>query len=580
MSKEIEKKIIDALDAVENNKGTQTETVENNSAIPEEIENGKLNFKFYFKEGSDDGAVHFDVNFRRGRESKTLKDYTLQNCSELLRILNSAGFLFGEENEGRFDAWIKLQINNEDCFVKKHCNIGWDSIQDEDESIQEIRLQDIYTKEGAIDSEYCGELRDKVGIKGTLESYIEGIKKLVIGNPKLEVALVAGFTGFLTQAMHIEKEDDCNIVFNFTGKSSKGKTTTTKLALTPFGRPQDLMRNFNETQARSEVSMESYGIIPYIMDDKLTGYDVNKRADIKSIVTEIMALSEGNVKRRYGDKKDGKFYCPVLMSTEESIADAISNTTKRGSYYRFLEVECLNDLTKDGEHAEQLDRFMSKNYGLAGEVFAEYLIERYTTESLVDEYMGFVANIRKESCCSHRVAKRKGVILFTAKLVNECLDIGIDIAKLNEMLDKQIDSAFQKSNKTLYVLKELHEYIEKHKKYFTTRKIFNREKFMGIYECDSTNKTKQLTIEPSAFNHIINGGTPSEYFKFIKKDNDNSNVNIGSNEGVKIIKAWKAKGYVLSGGSHGSTFKNTSGRTIDGRQRQVYIIDFTCLDDI
>ncbi len=71
MSKEIEKKIIDALDAVENNKGTQTETVENNSAIPEEIENGKLNFKFYFKEGSDDGgAVHFDVNFRRGRESK------------------------------------------------------------------------------------------------------------------------------------------------------------------------------------------------------------------------------------------------------------------------------------------------------------------------------------------------------------------------------------------------------------------------------------------------------------------------------------------------------------------------------
>ncbi len=61
MSKEIEKKIIDALDAVENNKGTQTETVENNSAIPEEIENGKLNFKFYFKEGSDDGGRYISM---------------------------------------------------------------------------------------------------------------------------------------------------------------------------------------------------------------------------------------------------------------------------------------------------------------------------------------------------------------------------------------------------------------------------------------------------------------------------------------------------------------------------------------
>lgn len=37
-----------------------------------------------------------------------------------------------------------------------------------------------------------------------------------------------------------------------------------------------------------------------------------------------------------------------------SIADAIADTSKKGTYYRFIEIECNNDLTKSGEHAEEL----------------------------------------------------------------------------------------------------------------------------------------------------------------------------------------------------------------------------------
>ena len=570
----------------ENSEGNKNEDGNTSNIIqtPEDIENGSLKFDFYFKEGSEDGAVYFDVSFKRGRKITRKKDYNMQTASKLLKELNAAGYILGEENCEKFKHWIRVQVRQEDKFIKKHCNIGWDSIETDDGKMeQEIRLQDIYTKDGSLGSEYCGELKGKLGMKGTLESYVEGIRELVIGNPKLETALVTGFSGFITQALDIEQVDDCNIVLNYTGKTSKGKTTTSKLALTPFGKPKNLIRNFNETIASSEISMASFGIIPYIMDDKTAGYDINQKSNKNNLIKEIMALSDGDVKRRFNDREDKRFYCPVVMSTEESIADAIADTTKKGAYYRFIEIECNNDLTNSGEHAEELDEFMDNNYGEAGEKFANYLIERYNTSTLVDEYFDVVSTIRNKKGSNHRVAKRLAVIIFTAQLVSECFDLNIDIEKLLEMLNQQVNRAFEKSNKILAELKRLHDYVNDNQKYFTSRKEYTSVNCLGIYDYDSTNKEKQLLIESTPFKHIINGGTPKDYFKLIEeneKSDNKVNIIIKSNLANSLIKAWKEKGYVVSGGRHGITSKNTSGRTLDGKQRQVYIIDFKALEDI
>lgn len=559
------------------------DTTGNIDATPEDIKNGSLKFDFYFKEGSEaEGVVYFDVSFKRGRKITRRKDYNMQTASKLLKELNAAGYLLGEKNCEEFKYWIIAQIKKEEQFIKKHCNIGWDSIETADGKIeQEIRLQDIYTKEGSLGSEYCGDLKGKIDKKGTLKSYVDGIRELVIGNPKLETALITGFSGFLTQALSIEQKDDYNIVVNFTGKTSTGKTTTSKLALIPFGKPKNLMRSFNETQARSEISMSNFGIIPYIMDDKTAGSNIKQRVGIESLITEIMALSDGDVKRRYHDKEDKKFYCPVVMSTEDSIAEAIADTTKKGAYYRFIEIECNKDLTDSGEHAEKLDEFMDANYGVAGEEFAKYLAGIYSTQTMVEDYLDVVANIRNRKGSNHRAAKRQAVLMFTAQLMNECFNFNIDTDKLLKMLDEQFMKSFEKSNKILAELKRLHDYINDNQKYFKSFKEFNREKCLGIYDYDSTNNSKQLIIETVAFNHIINGGTPAEYFSFNDKAKDyKDNIDIGSNLGSKLIRVWKSKGYVVSGGSHGKTIKSTSGRTIDGKQRQVYIIDFKELENI
>lgn len=579
-----------ALTVVMEGKGEGTESNETGNGYtdnviqtPKDIENGSLKFDFYYKEGSEDeGAVYFDVNFKQGRNIVRRKDYNLQTAPKLLKELNAAGYLLEESDWTNFTKWLNAQIKLENKFIKKHCNIGWDSIETYDGKIeQEIRLQDIYTKDGSLGSEYCGELRGKIDKKGTLKSYVEGIRELVIDKPKLETAFITGFSGFLTQALSIEQKDDYNIVVNFTGKTSTGKTTTSKLALTPFGKPKNLIRSFNETQARSEISMSNFGVIPYIMDDKTAGSNIKQRVGIENLITEIMALSEGDVKRRYHDKEEKKFYCPVVMSTEESIAEAIADTTKKGAYYRFIEIECNGDLTDSGDHAEKLDEFMNTNYGVAGEEFANFLIERYNTETLVNDYLDVVYSIRNRKGTNHRAAKRQAVLIFTAKLVNECFDLNIDIDKLLKMLDVQLMKSFEKSNKVLAELKRLHKYINDNQTYFKSLKEFKRTECLGIYDFDSTNQSKQLIIETAAFNHIINGGKPNDYFSFSNKEiDDQEDIDIGSNLGSKLIKAWKSKGYVVSGGSHGITSKNTSGRTIDGKQRQVYIIDFQVLKNI
>ena len=60
-----------------------------------------------------------------------------------------------------------------------------------------------------------------------------------------------------------------------------------------------------------------------------------------------------------------------------------------------------------------------------------------------------------------------------------------------------------------------------------------------------------------------------------KTKDDEGNIDIGSNKGTKLIKAWKAEGYILSGGSHGITSKEYIWKKIRWEnKRQVYIIDF------
>ncbi len=68
----------------------------NKDATPKDIKNGSLKFDFYFKEGSEDGAVYFDVSFKRGRKITRKKDYNMQTASKLLKELNAAGYLLEE----------------------------------------------------------------------------------------------------------------------------------------------------------------------------------------------------------------------------------------------------------------------------------------------------------------------------------------------------------------------------------------------------------------------------------------------------------------------------------------------------
>ena len=88
MEKNLKELTEKALAEVKENKGyiigrsnTGNGEAGNINQTPEDIKNGKLKFDFYFKEGSEDGAVYFDVSFKRGRKTTRIVDYNLQTAS-------------------------------------------------------------------------------------------------------------------------------------------------------------------------------------------------------------------------------------------------------------------------------------------------------------------------------------------------------------------------------------------------------------------------------------------------------------------------------------------------------------------
>lgn len=89
MEKNYEKFTKTALTEVMKGKGEGTESNEignsdtdNIKVTPKDIQNGSLKFDFYYKEGSEDeGAVYFDVNFKKGRNIVRRKDYNLQKAT-------------------------------------------------------------------------------------------------------------------------------------------------------------------------------------------------------------------------------------------------------------------------------------------------------------------------------------------------------------------------------------------------------------------------------------------------------------------------------------------------------------------
>ncbi|MFQ9698148.1 MAG: DUF927 domain-containing protein, partial [Zhenhengia sp.] len=282
------------------------------------------------------------------------------------------------------------------------------------------------------DSSYIGSLDLKT--KGTLQAWQEGITKEVIGYTPLEFTLCIGVAAILIGYL---KDIEDSLIINLYNDSSKGKTTACMVAASisynpRFGR-NSLMTTWNNTENYlMGLLSDNYGMLTVLDEASLI-----KSKDISTVLYTLASGVEKGRMNSMAQLKDARVWNTCILSTGEH---ALEELTNQNSGLRVRKLEYGDVVwTKDADHSDRLKAVVTDNYGLAGLEIAKYLAnENYSR--IEQEYLDYVKVFFKHCTCqnelTHRIAKKQGLILYSAKLSNEVLGLNINEEKLLAFLNQ------------------------------------------------------------------------------------------------------------------------------------------------
>lgn len=212
---------------------------------------------------------------------------------------------------------------------------------------------------------------------GTLAQW-NAIVRLCVGNPLLIVALCAAFASAL---LHPFGRNAFGI--SFVGRSSTGKTTALRLALSLFDSPSNLA-NWVSTANGLEALAAQHSHMPLVLDEiGLASREVMSDAAYR--------LTNGSGKLRAS--RDGSLASVTHISSvsltagEESVVDRIEQggrQAKLGQFARFTALNTdyphgafaeLHGESDGGALAKKITRMVQATYGVAWEPFVKYLAE-------------------------------------------------------------------------------------------------------------------------------------------------------------------------------------------------------------
>ncbi|KMY55623.1 hypothetical protein AC623_18205 [Bacillus sp. FJAT-27231] len=308
----------------------------------------------------------------------------------------------------------------------QHTSLGWDQKTD---SLVYYHSESL---KGASDSDtpsssYNGSLA--IQPQGNLEEWKKAITEHVLGHIPLEFALVYGFTATINALLAKWRPMEV-LITHIYGESSTGKTTACRLAVSSFGKPgsDGLLKAWNSTfNALMKIIGSNYGV-PLVLDESST----KTNSDFTSIIYQ---LAEGRDKNRLNsdiELREQEKWSGAFLSTGEHRLTEKSNNNS-GLIVRVPEFGS-KPWTKSASHAQAIKNALEVNYGHAGPIFVQYIIDTFDKEkwlNMLDAWRDevLIAMEHKDSF-SERIAEKYAVIMMTAEVMNECFDFQIDIEGL------------------------------------------------------------------------------------------------------------------------------------------------------
>lgn len=312
--------------------------------------------------------------------------------------------------------------------VNIHKEVGWHWINE--------KLVFLHHKAigGAIESEYRG--MHNIEPKGDGEVYKDGIRRLVLGRIPLELAFALGMAAPIASRLRLLLGMEVIFVHIF-GFSTTGKSTALMLALSTFGYPGKNNNGLQKSWLATYNALIGYlaGVhgIPVGMDEA----SVKANADFSNLIYTIAEGKDKGRQTQEGVNKDTAEWSGIVLSTGEQSLLGTSNANE-GIRVRLLE---LGDVvfTDSADHAEDIKKLVSENYGHVGIEFVEKF-QQVSDEDLMDAFSKSKSHVLKKITVkdqfTERIANKLAVIYMAAKLTQKFVDIELNAEAILEMLIK------------------------------------------------------------------------------------------------------------------------------------------------
>ena len=334
-------------------------------------------------------------------------------------------------------------------YTTVHTHIGWQETEDD----LLYKHQKIHGQTAAT-STYKGEFNLKP--KGTLAGWKSIMDDQVIGNTNLELALTFGFSAPVVGMLSTIKDAD-TLIMHLCGRSTSGKTTAAQLAVSPFGRPsktlKGLIKSWNATGNAVVSYLRNNHGVPIVLDEA-------SMSNIKDFTNLIYSFAENREKDRMTKdgslREQGDWATTIISTAEHSIFQ--KTNANEGLRVRVFEFGTTM-WTESAENADELKRRLLEHYGHAGIAFVEYL------QSIGVEEVEKRCNHWKVKCeemLSHsdfitRVSEKFGLILATADMVNDAIDLNLDLESMMDRLyevEQEISVERNQSDKAYHFMQE------------------------------------------------------------------------------------------------------------------------------
>lgn len=308
-------------------------------------------------------ALRIEVNYCGAIKTILVPFEALCNPSVLRTTLAAKGLLYGKKIEKDVEALLNNQANELiTSSTVVHTMLGIKKLNNQFVFVQQ------YNQVGGQKYRYTGKIKLRYGDKQIYDTFLNDT---VFKSRTLTLAFMIGMSAPVISLLVEEGLlSDKLIIINFVGKSSTGKSSLTRLALSSFGNPNfssdGLGIGVSTTDNALFGALEGVNGLPRALDD------INQNPSLKMEKIIYTAVA-GEPKLRMGaEGQCNAGWSGILIITSET--PIILETDKQGGIHsRVITLE-LEKWADSKEEATLVCGTVKNNYGWTGQDFAEHII--------------------------------------------------------------------------------------------------------------------------------------------------------------------------------------------------------------